>query len=386
MKHSHQDNLRIVVDGRFLENAETQQLYRTGVFYATVGLLRALQERQEVDLHVIGCSKCSTHFIRQVLRLPEYIFEPLVPQRRPTVFLSTFLDIDEGIQSNPFVVPYLLVYDLWAHALNMNGTAAFNFEEKLARSISPRTVVATISQATRNDLCRHYHVPHDQVSVTYLGVRPDWSGPIDTSEYPQIEGLPKGAPYILCLSTLEPRKNLLTSLKAFERLTKLEDQAHRADNNRTFLVVVGADGWGNQAELFATMSADARSRTIVAGYLPDSALQSVIQHAVCLMHPALYEGFGLPVLEAQHLGTPVITSNRGALQEIAGAAGIILDAMDFEGYATAAFRLLNDAALRDDMSNRGKIQSANFNYQRCSQSLLSHPFLKTQINNLLRIL
>jgi glycosyltransferase involved in cell wall biosynthesis len=380
MGNNLEDKTWIVFDGRFFIQAEQHYRSRTGIFHVSVGLLRALNERDDVDLQIIGCDNCSQNFKSNDLGLPDYNFRALVRQRRPAVFLSTLLEIDEQLRNSAQVVPYLVVHDVWAHVLNMRETQAYSFEEKLVSSISPRTAIATVSQATRNDLRRLFNIPTEQMTVIYPGIRSDWENTnTQTGQRAEITGLPFDARYLLCLSTLEPRKNLLTSLKAFERVTELEEKANFSDKKRTYLVIVGADGWGNQAELVSSLSHEARSRTVFTGYLTDSAVKAVIKRAVCLIHPALYEGFGLPVLEAQHLGTPVITSNRGALQEVAGIAGVLLDPMDHEGFAIAAFRLLSDAGYRSCQSDLGKIQAKKFSYTKTAAALITHPFMLSQL-------
>jgi glycosyltransferase involved in cell wall biosynthesis len=174
--------------------------------------------------------------------------------------------------------------------------------------------------------------------------------------------IPEGN-YFLSLAAPQPRKNLIHLIRCFLRLLA-EKQA--LDVN---LVLVGSKnlGWMYE-EIFAAVEdvPEYRSRVIFTGYIPDEDLSEIYSGAKAFVFPSLYEGFGLPPLEAMQCGTPVITSNTTSLPEVVGDAGILVDPKDEDALCQAMLSLLTDEALWQELSQKGLERSKHFSWAKCA--------------------
>jgi alpha-1,3-rhamnosyl/mannosyltransferase len=164
--------------------------------------------------------------------------------------------------------------------------------------------------------------------------------------------------YLLVVATLEPRKNLARLVRAYAALPV-------ATKTRHPLVIVGARGWLNQ-ELERTLAPLEASGTVRRlGYIGEDELPQNYAGAHAFAFPSLYEGFGLPVLEAMASGVPVLTSNVSSLPEVAGDAALLVDPNDEEALRDGLARLLDDTAWRTQASTRGLARSHDYPWSRC---------------------
>lgn len=164
--------------------------------------------------------------------------------------------------------------------------------------------------------------------------------------------------YILAVGTLEPRKNLAVALRAFMQLTP-------ALRRRFPLVLVGMKGWHTSAleQQIAPLVAAGEIRQL--GYLPREHLATVIAGATTLIYPSIYEGFGLPPLEAMACGVPVITSNVSSIPEVVGDTGLMLDPQDVDGFVKGMEALLTAPDVRETMARKALARSAQFTWASC---------------------
>jgi len=200
-------------------------------------------------------------------------------------------------------------------------------------------------------------VPPERIDVVYHGVDPIFRPlPADkVAAFRQRHGLPEQ--FVLCVGTLEPRKNQTRLVEAFARI----------HDSQVKLVLVGGKGWLYD-ELFARVKALGLSNEIIfPGYAMNDELPLWYNAASILAYPSLYEGFGLPVLEAQACGTPVLTSNVSSLPEAAGDAALTIDAYDVEALATELERLLTDEPLRHELRERGLTHARQFTWPHTAQ-------------------
>jgi glycosyltransferase involved in cell wall biosynthesis len=218
------------------------------------------------------------------------------------------------------------------------------------------THVITISERTRRDVTAAYDVPPEKVTVIHEAADPRFrpQTPGRVTAVRQRYGLPER--YILFVGTIEPRKNLTRLLHAFEAL--------HGDDLCDALVIVGKRGWlygGFFAELEQSPVRDA---VLLPGYVPDEALPAVYAGAQALAFPSLYEGFGLPALEAMACGTPVACSGTSSLPEVAGDAALYFDPNSEGAIAETLRRLLGDPDLRGELVQRGFERAACFSWDR----------------------
>ena len=194
-------------------------------------------------------------------------------------------------------------------------------------NVSRASHVIAVSEATRLDMITYLQVSPDRVSVVPHGVEPRFH-PLDTDQierYRRAARLPER--FALYLGTIQPRKNLGRLISAFELCAEQDPDLH--------LVLAGKPGWMAEPVLNRARQSPFSERIRLTGYVPDAQLPLLYGAASVFAFPSLYEGFGLPVLEAMACGVPVVISSRGALPELAGADAQIIDARDTQGLAAA---------------------------------------------------
>jgi glycosyltransferase involved in cell wall biosynthesis len=214
-----------------------------------------------------------------------------------------------------------------------------------------RRVIA-VSESTRQDLVRLYGLVPDRVDVVPNGVdtafRPLPAGEVAAFQVRQ--GLPEQ--FLLFVGTLEPRKNIVRLVEAYARLPQ----------ERCPLLLVGGKGWFYEQVFRRVKELDLAEEVRFVGYVPAEDLPWWYNAATALVYPSLYEGFGLPALEAMACGTPVITSNTSSLPEVVGQAGTLVEPTDVAALAAALQRVLQDAARRAQMRTAGLAQAARFSW------------------------
>jgi glycosyltransferase involved in cell wall biosynthesis len=217
--------------------------------------------------------------------------------------------------------------------------------------------VITISEAARRDILKRYRLNPAKVTTTHLGVESHFQPVRDRATLVEIRAryrLPEQ--FLLAVGNLQPRKNLQRLIEAFATL--------RRDGRITAkLVLVGKTLW-RVSEIFASIQGyGLADEVITTGYVPDEDLAAIYSAATVFVYPSLYEGFGLPPLEAMACGTPVLTSNTSSLPEVVGEAAITVDPLATGALALAIERLLGDAALRQDLIGRGLIHAQGFTWE-----------------------
>ncbi len=214
-----------------------------------------------------------------------------------------------------------------------------------------------VSAHTAAETTRLLGVPSERIDVVYHGVDPAFH-PLPADEvavFRQRRGLPER--FVLCVGTLEPRKNQTRLVEAFARI----------HDGQVKLVLVGGKGWLYD-ELFTRVEALGLSKEIIfPGYVMNDELPLWYNAATILAYPSLYEGFGMPVLEAQACGTPVLTSNVSSLPEAAGDAASMVDPYDVEALAAELDRLLTDKPLRHELRKRGLAHASQFTWTLMAQ-------------------
>jgi glycosyltransferase involved in cell wall biosynthesis len=212
------------------------------------------------------------------------------------------------------------------------------------------------SQATARDLIAHFGVASSRLRVAYLGAPPVREVPPDP-EVATRYGLPPR--YLLFVGTLQPRKNLGRLLDALARLP-------RSTGSSVSLVLAGRPGVGSARLRALAEALGVADRVVWLSYVAEEHKPSLYAGAQALVFPSLYEGFGLPVLEAMAWGTPVIASTSSSLPEVVGEAGLLVDPYDVDALARAMARVLEDGALREQLIAAGRERAAQFTWDRCA--------------------
>jgi glycosyltransferase involved in cell wall biosynthesis len=236
------------------------------------------------------------------------------------------------------------------------------YQHWLPRIARRLDAILTVSACSRHDIVRLLGVDPTRVHVVPNAVGPAFA----PTPREQVEAVVRrhgiSAPYILYVGSVEARKNLSRLLDAYATL--------RAQDSSRQLVIVGAAGW-KSSPVYATVERLGLGRSVLfTGYIPDADLPALYGGADLFVFPSLYEGCGLPVLEAMACGTPVVTSNTSSLPEVAGDAALQCDPEDVPALAQAMHDLLRDPARQHDLRERGRAWAQTFSWERTATETL----------------
>jgi len=234
----------------------------------------------------------------------------------------------------------------------------------LPRFLRRADAVIAVSEHTRRDVLRHMHIPEQKITVIYEGANPSYRPLNDPAAVAAVRaryGVPER--YILFFSTIEPRKNLAALLGAYQAL--LARPGAWPD-----LVIAGRKGW-LYAPVFARVQAlGLTERVRFTDWVAEADAPALMNGAELFVYPSLYEGFGLPPLEAMACGVPVVASSASSIPEIVGDAGLLVQPTDEAGLMAAMQAALTDPALRANMRARGLARAKRFTWEAAAHATL----------------
>ncbi len=230
----------------------------------------------------------------------------------------------------------------------------------MPRFLQAADAVIAVSEHTKRDALRAYNLDEAKVRVIYEGVNPRFrpAPPEAVAVIRRKYGLPER--FILSVGTIEPRKNLETALAAYRAL-KEGGAAHK-------LVIVGKKGWLYRGFFRRLREEGLEGEVVFPGFVPDDDLPALYGGADLFLFPSLYEGFGLPPLEAMACGAPVVCSDVSSLPEVVGDAALLVPPLEVRAWAEALRRLLGDADLRADLQARGLARAREFSWARAARA------------------
>ncbi len=243
----------------------------------------------------------------------------------------------------------------------------FSLRDRLLLSLAvPRSMrqaarVLTISESSRRDIIRYYRLPAAKVVTVPLAAEESFRPVRDPAQLAAVRaryGLPER--FVLAVGNLQPRKNLARLIDAIAAL-----RAARGDDCR--LVLVGQPFWRHSELDQAVAAHGLRDVVIATGYVPAEDLPAIYSAATVFAYPSLYEGFGLPPLEAMACGTPVVVGDTSSLPEVVGDAALLVDPRDTGAIAAAIARLLDDPALRERLRQAGFARAAMFSWRETAR-------------------
>ena len=237
------------------------------------------------------------------------------------------------------------------------------------RFLRASDAVIAVSERTKRDAQLLYGIPNSRISVIHEGVHSRFR-PAGQDEIERVKhryDLP--ARYLLFVGTIEPRKNLSTLLEAMTALKRQEADG-TVEPIAPKLVVVGKTGWLSDGFFRRIHELDLDREVVLPGFVPDEDLPAVYSGAECFVFPSLYEGFGLPVLEAMACGAPVICSNTSSLPEIAGDAALLFDPGNPAEVRDAIVRVRSESSLRGELIGLGLRQAARFTWRDAAERTL----------------
>jgi glycosyltransferase involved in cell wall biosynthesis len=229
--------------------------------------------------------------------------------------------------------------------------------------------VIAISRATADDLKRFYKVPEEKLRVVWHGCDPTFRPVYDRAEQARVREkyqLPLDRPYILYVGTLQPRKNLGRLVEAY--VAGLKEQ--RLGQPDPVLVLAGKHGWLYDSLFAQVKELGLEDHVLFPDYVEQADLPTLISGAAAFALPSLYEGFGMPALEAMACGTPLVAAKASSLPEIVGDAGLLVDPNDTAAWAAALQAVLNDPALRVRLQGAGMARVVQFTWPRAATETL----------------
>ena len=272
-------------------------------------------------------------------------------------FIGPFLSRQKSV-----ITVHDLAFHHWPELVTEEARVYYG---QLPRAVEHAAAVITPCQFTCDDLLEQVPQARGKTHVIPSGVDPEFlqCSPRDPDRDSADTVLPPA--YLLHVGTLEPRKNIPALLQALRIVKRDRKHAH------LHLVLAGAKGWRDEGIHALVQDLDLEKTCIFPGHLSEAALRQAYQQALCLVHPALYEGFGFTLLESMACGTPVVASNAACLPEIAGDAALYANPADAEELAARILDLLQDEALRQSQIAKGKARIAKFRWEDSAAATLA---------------
>jgi glycosyltransferase involved in cell wall biosynthesis len=254
-----------------------------------------------------------------------------------------------------------LAFLLYPHFLTKESARYYGHIDQAVRWTDQ---IISVSESTKRDTIQHLGVPEDKITVVHEAANPIFR-PLDRAEAREqvrnrhgVEGS-----YILFVSTIEPRKNVPSLLRALWQLTTCYKEDVR-------LVLAGGKGWLFEDAFAVVDELKLDDRVHFVGRVSSEDLLYLYNAAELLAHPAFYEGFGLPPLEAMACGLPVVASNVASLPEVVGDAGQLIDPHDVDELTVSMWRVLNDSELAQQMREKGLRQAGLFSWERAARETI----------------
>jgi glycosyltransferase involved in cell wall biosynthesis len=349
---------RILINGLQLGD------HNTGVQYYTQNLYNEFLKRDE------------DHFDFQLMRSPVTDSRSLKINRFERILFENF-SLPAYFRRNNFnlyhspnyVLPYLAnipsvltIHDLLTldRPELCQTESALYFKFFLPPSVKKAIRIIAVSNTVKKDILNHFNLPEDKIEVIYHGVNSIFKKSTDGAILEKYH-LPEK--YILFVGNLEPKKNLERLIRAFDLLKRNTDIPHK-------LVIVGKKGWKYQSVFDTVAGLKINSEVIFTGYVPLEDLPVIHSMAGLFVFPSLYEGFGIPPLEAMACGAPVLVSDKGALPEITGGTCLQVDPFDMNRIAQGMHQLLTDTHLRNKSVRSGREWVSRFTWENAAKETL----------------
>ncbi|ACB49392.1 mannosyl transferase B [Crocosphaera subtropica ATCC 51142] len=364
----------------------------TGIGVYTLNLIQALYRLQEENNFILDIyfHPSVKNWLNRNLSTPELLTPYLQVSSLPIPvsvanilakyvpfilpYFETHLDQPDIIQgTDHYIFPYrkaikiMTIHDLtFIKFPNYSTKIVKGYLKRIKRCLSWTDAIITFSESTKQDIIQLLNIDPNIIYVTPQASRysPNYLTRQILYDNRNIIDYYLYKPYFLFVSTLEPRKNILTLIEAFEYLKQNYKIPHQ-------LILIGKKGW-NYKDIFNKINTSQFKDDIQhLDYISDELVAIFYSQAEAFIYPSFYEGFGLPILEAMTLGSPVITSHTSSLPEVAGDAALYIDPTDYYQLAQIMLKVIDNSTLRKEMINKGKIQAEQFSWEKTAEATLN---------------
>lgn len=300
------------------------------------------------------------HFFPPVTRLPfliRYWFNQPVRRHATKHKADVFFSPDGFIPLGMSVPKVSMVHDIAFLRLPEHLQPRIrNFYAKwMPRYLAYTDHIITVSEFSKKELIEGYNINPEKISVVYNGITNAYQ-PLDNARKEETRNqYTQGRPFFVYLGAIHPRKNILTLVKAFEQFKNAASSDHQ-------LILAGRDAWNTRDVFHAIEQSKFKQDIHLPGYVSTDNATSLVASATAMVYPSLYEGFGLPLVEAMACGVPVICSNVSSLPEVAGDAALLFDPMDVDQLSQHMRSIAADEKLRSELIRLGLERSKFFSW------------------------
>lgn len=311
------------------------------------------EEIPQVDIPIRGCTKLPYGVYRRIWHMLPVSYETFFPNADLTVFFNFI--VPPRIRGKVITTVHDLTFIRYPETMEKKNL--HRIRNDIVYSLQRSDRILTVSEFTKKELGQVFHIPKEKVSVVYNA--PALSGDIANVE-PLFARYRISKPYILYVGTLEPRKNLMRLMHAFEKLKQMVNIPHQ-------LILAGGKGWNSEG---IWNYAKKNPNILAIGYVSNAEKNALYQNASLFVFPSLYEGFGIPPLEAMHFGCPVVCANAASLPEVVGDAAEMVDPIEIDSIAKGMLHVLTDASHRAELVEKGYSQAKKFSWDDSANRLM----------------
>lgn len=292
----------------------------------------------------------------------DYAIPSILKKYKADLFIST-----DGLCSLKTDVPQLVVmHDLaFEHYPEHLPKMHLNYLKKYSPLFAKKAKrIVTVSEFSKQDIHQKYGIALDKIDVVYNGAS-DLCKPLYNGQIAKMKAkFADDSSFFLFVSAIHPRKNLINIMRAF-------DEFKSENNSDVKLVVAGRKAWSNQHMEQAYERLKFKSDVVFTGHLKMDELVQVYASSIALVYPSMFEGFGIPILEAMNCDIPVITSNVSSMPEVANGAAILVDPLSVKEISKAMYKMHSDESLRQDLISHGREQRKRFSWDQTAEKLWS---------------
>ncbi len=319
---------------------------------------------RKYDSRFVHGSNVTPHSFHPVTRLPILIRYWLDHPVRKNVLkqkADIFFSPDGFIPLGMSVPKVSMVHDVayLRYPEHLQPRIRAFYKKWMGRYLAYTDHIITVSEFSKSEIIAGYNIPADKISVVYNGITDAYKPVSEAQKKTTKDRYTNGRPYFVYLGAIHPRKNILTLVKAFEQFKS----SHPSDHQ---LVLAGRASWHTE-EVFKTITESKWKDSIhLPGYIATNDATALVASAEAMIYPSLYEGFGLPLVEAMACGVPVICSNVSSLPEVAGNAALLFDPLDAGQLAHHMEKVSSDDVLRNQLISLGTERSKYFSWDKAA--------------------